>query len=325
MTDDNKKYVPMRMDLISETESFTENEDGLKSFTVRLIPDPNRYRCFKEGDETYYEDKFTGLIIPFKVMAKALPQLAGMPIFYSAPKCDDYATYIESERIALLNNWEQKYTSPPVRRAIDEYLRGKIGEETRFVILYVDMAGSTKISSAVDSATYVKINKIFLMQMSKIIDNFNGYVLKYVGDCVIGIFPAVGNCNGMCDNAIQSAMFMVGIIDDVINKIFEEKGFPSIGCHIGIDVGEVCVDTIGTLDIGSFTDLIGYPMNLTAKIQAMAGHNDIVVGKWFFETLHCSWQKYAVRLDTPDFTLKDPYTDDQYEVYRYLGRYELKK
>lgn len=325
MTDDNKKYVPMRMDFISEPESFTENEDGSKIIKMRLIPDPNRYRCFKEGDETYYEDKFTGIVIPFKVMAKALPQIAGKSIFYSAPKCDDYATYIEFERVALLKNWEQKDTLPPAKRAIDEYLQERIGQETRFVILYVDMAGSTKISSNVDSATYVKITKIFLMQMSKIIDNFNGYVLKYSGDCVIGIFPAVDNCNGMCDNAIQAAMFMVGIIEDVINEIFEEKGLPSIGCHIGIDVGEVCVDTVGALDIGSFTDLIGYPMNLAAKIQTMAGHNDIVVGKRFFETLHCSWQKDAVKLDASDFTLKDPYTDDQYGVYRYLGRFELKR
>lgn len=325
MTGDDRNYVPMRMDFVMKIESIEENEDGSKVFTSGFVPDPNRYRCFKEDGETYYEDKFTGLIIPFKVMANALSQLAGKPIFYSAPKCDDYAVYIESERIALLKNWEQKYTPPPVKRAIDEYLREKLGEETRFVILYVDMAESTKISSAVDSATNVKINKIFLMQMSRIIDNFNGYVLKYVGDCVIGIFPAVDNCNGMCDNAIQAAMFMVGIIEDVINEIFEEKGLPAIGCHIGIDVGEVCVDTVGAFEIGSCVDLIGYPMNLTAKVQSMAGYNEIIVGKRFFETLHCGWQKYAVKLDKLDLPLKDPYTDEQYEVYRYTGRYKLQK
>ena len=187
------------------------------------------------------------------------------------------------------------------------------------------MEGSTRISSTVDPDIYIKIIKIFLMQMSKTIDNFRGYVLKFVGDCVIGIFPADENYTSMADNAIQSAMIMRSVIEDVINPVFADKGLPEIGCHIGLDIGTVRIDKIGATEVASFDDLIGYPMNLTAKIQSHAGHNEILLGRNLFDLLHCRWQEHCEKIDLVNtWTMEDLEREGIYQLYSFNGKWVCK-
>ncbi len=52
-----------------------------------------------------------------------------------------------------------------------------------------------------------------------IIAGHGGYVLKYVGDVVIGIFPAEFDSQKACFNALASAKTMVRIITKVINPV----------------------------------------------------------------------------------------------------------
>ncbi len=320
----SERKTPRRMDFELNIISNTTNADGSLTAYVEMIPDPNRYEKFEKNGEIFYKDKFTDLVIPLKVLADGWEKCDGLPIYYSPPKQGDYCEYIKTEKKNLLRKWKKRYNLQPSEIKINDFLKDVTGSELLFVILFVDMAGSTKISASVNSKINAKINRIFLMQMSKIIDNYGGYILKYVGDCVIGIFPAEHNYTGMCDNSIQAAMTMVGLIEDVINPIFKSKGLPTIGCHIGIDIGKVLVDNVGARNIGSFVDLIGYPMNLTAKIQSKAGNNDILIGKTLFENLHCNWQEYAKKIDV-NLDLQDPYSDKKYEIYRFSGRYNCTK
>ena len=158
------------------------------------------------------------------------------------------------------------------------------------------------------------------MQMARVIDNFRGYVFKFVGDCVIGIFPADINFTSMCDNTIQSAMIMRSVIEYVINPVFIEKGLPQIGCHIGLDIGSVRIDRVGALNVAAFDDLIGYPMNLTAKIQSRAGYNEILLGKNLFSLLHCNWQEQCEKKDLGStWTMKDPSGETTYIIYRFCS------
>jgi class 3 adenylate cyclase len=79
---------------------------------------------------------------------------------------------------------------------------------------------------------------------------------------------------------------MCSVVEDVINPIFAEKGFPEIGFRIGADIGSVRARGFGAHDVASVIDLIGYPMNLTKKIQNKAGHNGILIGRQLYELIH---------------------------------------
>lgn len=327
MKRDNKekeKKHPMRMDFIQEIVSSREREDGSVEFKVILTPDPKRYDTIKINGEVAFRDKFTDIVIRESALEN-MKMMHGAPIFYSPPKQPDYCSYLKERKAELLEHWDETYPLINTQRPFEELLAKLGGKETQIVILFVDMEGSTKISSEVDPQTNLKIVKIFLMQMAKVVDNFRGYVFKFVGDCVIGIFPADENFTSMSDNAIQAAMIMRSVVEDVINPVFTEKKLPQIGCHIGLDIGSVKVEKVGAINVAALDDLIGYPMNLTAKIQSKAGHNEILLGRNLYELIHCRWQEYCKKVELgQNWTMKDPFRGGVYEVHQFVAKYVCK-
>ena len=182
------------------------------------------------------------------------------------------------------------------------------------------MAGSTQLSENLDENTNIKVVKLFLMQVSKIVDLYDGYVFKLNGDCVIGVFPADENYTGMSDNSIRACTTIRGLIDHVLCPIFKEKGIPNIGYHIGLDMGVVNVDPIGAAGVISSLDMIGRDMNIAAKIEQKAGLNEILLGRRLYEVLHCSLQARCREVNLgSSWKLQDPERKGIYRVFRYDG------
>lgn len=320
---DKENLVPMRMDLIFQRVDnrdddlaclYIETEDGM---IIKGIPNPDRYEPGEFEGKLAFLDKSTRTVIPWIPFKESFEKVGRIPFVRISPKQPDFCAYLKGQKSELKENWDNKYLLEPDQRRIEECLRKLSGTETLLAILYVDMEGSTRLSSELSPEVYDKIIKIFSMQMAKIIDNFEGYVLKFEGDCVIGIFPAEGTWICKCDNAIQAAIIMCSVVEDVINPVFAEKGFPVIGFHIGVDIGLVRASSFGALNVASVIDLIGYPMNLTRKIQSKAGHNEILIGKRLYELIHINWQKYCEKMNLDNWNMKDPqYKTAVYEVYR---------
>lgn len=298
---------------------YMEIEDGV---IVKGIPDPDRYESVEFEGKLAFLDRSTRTLIHWEPLKESLEKSGRLPFVKISPKQTDFCAYLKDRKSELLENWDNKYLLEPDQKHLEELLRKLRGTETLIVILYVDMEGSTRHSSELDPEVYDKMIKIFLMQMAKIIDNFEGYVLKFDGDCVIGIFPAGHTWTSTCDNAIQAAIMMCSIVEDVINPVFAEKGFPEIGFHIGVDIGLVRAGSFGALNVASVIDLIGYPMNLTKKIQSKAGHDEILIGRQLYELIHISWQKCCEKADLgEEWKMKDPqYAIAIYEVYRCKAR-----
>lgn len=326
---DKKKLVPRRMDFIWRRVAnrdddpaciYMEIEDGV---ILKGIPDPDRYESGEFEGRLAFLDKSTRTLIPWEPFKESLEKSGRVPFVRISPKQSNFCAYLKDRKSELLENWDNKYLLKPDQKYIEELLRELSGTETHIVILYVDMERSTRLSSDLDSETYDKMIRIFLMQMAKIIDNFEGYVLKFEGDCVIGIFPAEHAWTCTCDNAIQAAIMMGSVVEDVINPIFAEKGFPEIGFHIGVDIGLVRAGSFGALNVASVIDLIGYPMNLTKKIQSKAGHDEILIGRQLYELIHINWQKYCEKADLGDeWKMRDPQRKTTiYEVYRCKAKY----
>ena len=233
----NGELIQGRFDFIMVPEEIVAEDGKSTTLKVKLMPDPKRYEWLEKNGEQALSDKYTGTLITWAEFSKALENAKAIPIVHTSPKQLDFCEYLKDQKREILKHWDEKYI---IKNSIDSarnLLEDLQGKESYIVILYVDMEGSTRLSSQVDSDTYTKIIKLFLMQMAKIIDNFKGYVLKFVGDCAIGIFPAEGNFPNTCDNSVQAAILMQSVIEDVINPILLEKNLPQIGFHIGLDIG----------------------------------------------------------------------------------------
>lgn len=322
MVAEKRRFDIGRIDFQMKILGEKRADDGSTCLSVALIPDSSRYETIEKDGKTVWKDRFTGICFGEEILASLANQMKDTPLYWNPPKGTDIVAFLRSQRDDIVAHWDERYEMNGPLRPLEEILAGLIGQKTRVVILYVDMEGSTIISQQLDIDDNAKITKLFLMEVAKIVDYYKGYVLKPVGDQIIGIFPADCNYTGMCDSAIQACMMIRSLVLDVLNPIFADRDLPEIGFHIGLDIGEVKVDTVGAKDIGSFLDLIGYPMNLTAKIQARSGHNGVMLGRNLYEVLHCNWQQYCEKeVMDEKWTMLDLQRGGAYEVFRFNGKW----
>ena len=156
----------------------------------------------------------------------------------------------------------------------------------------------------------------FTYEMSQVIDSHKGYVLKYVGDAVIAFFPASYNKLLACDRAVQCAKSMLTVVKNGINPILNQYDYPELNVKLGMDEGENVIVQYGH-DKSSLIDILGYCMNIAAKITSLTGPNKISIGEDVHKMLHPSIQaKFKeVKFKPEEWKYTDRQTGKLYRVY----------
>jgi class 3 adenylate cyclase len=141
-------------------------------------------------------------------------------------------------------------------------------------------------------------------------------VLKYVGDAVIAFFPASYNKLLACDRAVQCAKSMLTVVKNGINPILNQYDYPELNVKLGMDEGENVIVQYGH-DKSSLIDILGYCMNIAAKITSLTGPNKISIGEDVHKMLHPSIQaKFKeVKFKPEEWKYTDRQTGKLYRVY----------
>ena len=194
----------------------------------------------------------------------------------------------------------------------NKFLRMHDSKKMKMFVLFVDLGGSTKMSSELSPDALAKIIRIFSQEMVYVIESYGGFVLKYVGDAVIGYFPARGMTT--TNNSIFCAQAMVSVIENAVNPILQKAGYPSLQIKITIDFGNNNIVRYGSNRQKSHIDIIGLSVNLAAKMQSLGKPNQLVIGKQVFlklsPRLKVCFKKIKVNSKVwpyHDFTTKKPY------------------
>lgn len=80
--------------------------------------------------------------------------------------------------------------------------------------------------------------RAFSHYLSTVIESYEGYVLKYVGDAVIAVFPYGFNRYLTCDKSVECAKSMVMVLGEGINPILSKLKYPELSVKVGIDEGD---------------------------------------------------------------------------------------
>ena len=172
----------------------------------------------------------------------------------------------------------------------DAFLREHVNEKLHMVVLYVDLVGSTNITLRLPTEKIAIIISSFAQEMALAIKQHNGYVLKFVGDAVIGYFMHTSVLLA-ADNAVSCAKLMIRIMDEGINPILNNYDYPDLLVHIGLDYGDNMVVRYGSDHEKSHVDILGPTMNIAAKIQSMAKPQQILIGAHVYEKIHPTVQE----------------------------------
>ncbi len=203
----------------------------------------------------------------------------------------------------------------------DQFLRKNVFSKLDMVVLYVDLVGSTTMTLEMPEEKIAIIISSFSQEMASVIRQHNGYVLKFVGDAVIGYF--VGENNGLLasDNAVSCAKSMISIIQKGINPILNQYDYPDLMVKIGVDFGQNIIVRYGADVKNSHVDLMGPAMNIASKIQNMAKPNQILIGDDVYQRLHPSTQKDFLQIvwNKDEWKYRSRVTGAIYSVYEFKG------
>jgi adenylate cyclase len=176
---------------------------------------------------------------------------------------------------------------------LERYAKSKV----TFVILHIDIVGSSKMSMTLPVERLATIIQTFTQEMSLMVAAYGGYVLKYVGDAVLAFFPLSSNDQYLpCINAVNCARSMIKIMREGMNPILNEYGYPEIRVRVGVDIGE---NIVAQYDLGTRTptikdkqrikkphlDILGYTISIATKMTRFAKPNQIIIGQFVYEVL----------------------------------------
>jgi adenylate cyclase len=204
------------------------------------------------------------------------------------------------------------------------YLQRKINSKTRVIVMYIDINGSTKMSRDLPSSELSLIIQIFSQEISLSITNFRGYILKFVGDAVIGLFPSEHNPSKALDNSFACAVNVLDIIKNGINPIFKKYSLPPINVKIGIEYGDAIILAYGKNIEFAHIDLIGFSISIASKITTLASPNEIIAGENAYNLISSDQQKFFIELTSEKESKWDSimkYNNDlKYRIFKYSKR-----
>jgi adenylate cyclase len=203
--------------------------------------------------------------------------------------------------------------------------------KTNFVVLHVDLVGSTKIAMRLPLDRLTMMIQAFNQEMSIIVKAFGGYVLKYVGDAVLAFFVLPvhkSEAKAACINALNCAKYMLRIAREAINPVLNQHDCPEMNLRIGVDIGENAIIQSGWdihLNIRNrrknnknviinrnkkqqhllvkkpVYDVLSYTISIAVKMTALAHPNHLVIGDPMYNLLDHKQRSAFQRLNmSPD-------------------------
>ena len=224
--------------------------------------------------------------------------LIDMMLSKSEERVVDSETLIKETQNRVWRALKSGYEYSPQEDESDTFLRKHVFSRMKMVVLYVDLVGSTQITLDLPEDKVAIIITCFAQEMAQTIRHHGGYVLKFVGDAVIGYFLAEESQLQPADSAVLCAKSMLSVIQKGINPILNQYDYPDLAIKIGIDYGENMIVRYGSDSIKSHVDIIGPVMNIAAKIQSMAKPNQLLIGDDVYTRIHPSIDRKSTRLNS---------------------------
>ena len=176
-----------------------------------------------------------------------------------------------------------RYVDPKFARTLlarpDQLKLG--GQRRDVVVLMSDIRGFTALSESLDPEVIIQLLNRYFSEMIEVIQAHNGIIVDFFGDAVLAFFdPLAGDISQTTLTAVQCAGRMQERMDS-FNLKMNRDDLPGLGMGIGINAGPVVVGNIGSSARAKY-GIVGSPVNLTSRIQAEAGPDEIIISDSVF-------------------------------------------
>jgi class 3 adenylate cyclase/tetratricopeptide (TPR) repeat protein len=148
------------------------------------------------------------------------------------------------------------------------------GERKHVTVLFSDLTGYTAMSERLDPEEVKEITTHIFGEISKIVNNYEGFIEKYAGDAVMALFGADTSHEDDPVRAISAAREIHNIVNSLSPK-YEERIEQPLSMHSGINTGLVVTGEVN-LEKGTH-GVAGDTINVAARLSALGNAGDILV------------------------------------------------
>ncbi|MEL6161480.1 MAG: ATP-binding protein [Cyanobacteria bacterium J06627_32] len=163
-----------------------------------------------------------------------------------------YGRFVPSEYLRFLKK----------ESIVDVSLGDHVSKE--MAVMFSDIRAFTKLSEGMTPQENFNFVNAYLKKVSPVIRNQNGFIVKYLGDGMMAVFP-----DGV-DDAVAAGVEKLRSVA-AYNHQRQAKGFAPIAVGIGIHFGHMMVGMVGEsarMQGDAFSDNV----NLTARIESLTKH-----------------------------------------------------
>lgn len=255
------------------------------------------------------------------ILSSETPNIMDMLLGRGNEKVVDSETLINEVKDRVSNALNADFLYSAVTEESEQFLRRRVLKSMEMAVLFIDLVGSTSMILNLPKEKLATIFTTFAQEMAYVIKRHDGFVLKFVGDAVIGYFVAEELSSNVADRAVTCAESMLKVLKVGLNPILKENHLPELRVKIGIDYGENTIVRYGDDPQEAHVDILGPSVSMAAKIQNLSQPDQIMIGNDIFIKLHNSVKEYFIFLDLEkiDWNYHSTRTGEVYPVYAYVG------
>ncbi|EDN69645.1 adenylate/guanylate cyclase [Beggiatoa sp. PS] len=246
-------------------ERFSANELPILMLTAK-----NQVSDLVTGLEVGANDYLTKPISKYELLARVKSHLQLNHINKALSR------FVPREFLSLLNK----------ESIIDIQLGDQVAKE--MTILFSDIRSFTSLSEVMTPQDNFDFLNAYLSQMAPIIQQYHGFIDKYIGDAIMALFPT------NADDAVNASIAMLKRLREY-NQDRQQKGLTPIAIGIGLNTGPLMLGTVGSQNRMDGT-VISDAVNLASRIEGMT--------KMYGAALLISESTYFRLTDTSQYAIR---------------------
>jgi class 3 adenylate cyclase/CHASE2 domain-containing sensor protein len=176
---------------------------------------------------------------------------------------------IEARRRRRVQNAFGHYLAPViVEQLADSEAPLRLGGEEREVtIMFADLSGFTTLSGKIGPTELMAVTNSYLAIVVAAVEATGGYVDKFIGDAVMGIWGAPAADPDHVAAAARAALAAVAAVMRAKEEA-DAQGRPGYGIKIGLNSGRAVVGNVGAEKRYNYT-AVGETVNIAARLESV--------------------------------------------------------
>ncbi|MDQ7249408.1 CHASE2 domain-containing protein [Dongia sedimenti] len=197
-------------------------------------------------------------------------------------------SFLRTEREKrLIRSTFSMYLSPEMVDQLAERPElAKLGGENREItVMFSDIRGFTKLSEGLDPQELTHVINAFLTPMTKLIQQHNGTIDKYIGDCIMAFWNAPLDVPHHAREAVRTAVEMRRTLKRLNEQFAVEatvagRAPVKLRAGVGLNTGIGCVGNMGSEERLAYSAL-GDTVNIASRLESLspAYFVDLVLGE----------------------------------------------